>query len=145
MTILILIDDMKIAFYKARHGNLYDKIISIITLSKYSHCEIVFPNGECWSSSSRDGGVRCKFINLDNHWDVFNINKSFDQSTIKNWFLDNNQDSYDWFGAFGSTIRLNSSSENKKFCSYVCAIVLGLNPIITPGSLFDKLKKLKYI
>lgn len=132
---------MKIAFYKAKHGKKLDKVISIFTLSKYSHCEIVFSNGECWSSSSREGGVRGKYIELGDHWDVFELIGDFNEAAIKYWFMSNDGDLYDWFGAVGSLFHIDLSSEDKKFCSYACAIVLGVSPIATPGNLYKTLKK----
>lgn len=132
---------MKIAFYKSEYGTKYDKTISFFTFSKYSHCEIVFPDGMCWSSSVRDGGVRGKYIELGDHWDVFDLIGDFSESAIKYWFMSHNGDLYDWVGAGGSLIHLDLTSENKKFCSYVCAIVLGIDPIVTPGNLYNTLKR----
>ena len=47
-------------FYKAKYGDWVDKIVSWHTKSPYSHCELVFSNGEFLSSSKRDGGVSIK-------------------------------------------------------------------------------------
>lgn len=131
---------VKIAFYKARYGNWQDKSIAIASISKYSHCEIVFSDGMCASSSSRDGGIRFKRINLDEHWDVFDLNTSIDENAVKYWFSMHEDNLYDWPGAIASVIGINLSTEDKKYCSFACAIVLSLDPTITPGGLFAELK-----
>ena len=132
---------MKIIFYKAKHGNFIYKIIAAASFSQYSHCELLLSSGECMTSSSRDGGVRKKFITLGDHWDVFDLNGNFDAQSIEYWFALHDGDLYDWIGAVGSAFKIDTTSDNKKFCSYVCAICLGLNPIITPGGLFRLMKK----
>lgn len=136
---------MRIAFYKARYGNWQDKTIAIGSLSKYSHCEIVFSDGICASSSSRDGGVRFKQINLNDHWDVFNLDINIDENAVKYWFSMHEDDTYDWPGAIGSLFKINVSSENKKYCSFACATVLSLEATVTPGALFEELKKREMI
>lgn len=136
---------MKIAFYKSSNGTWLDKLISAFTLSKYSHCEIVFPNGECMSSSKRDGGVRIKIINLNTHWDVFELNTMYSEALVRYWFSIHDNSKYDWVGAVGSIFNIDLTSDNKKFCSYACATVLGIDKIITPGGLYRSLKKYNII
>ena len=136
---------LKIAFYKAHNGNYLDKTISVLTISKYSHCEIVFSDGVCASSSSRDGGIRFKQITLGAHWDVYEVIGDYDEAAIRYWFTLHSDDAYDWWGAVGSLFCVDWTSEDYKFCSYACASVLGLDPITTPGKLYHTLKKLKTI
>ena len=136
---------MKIAFYIASNGYWQDKVVAASCFSKYSHCEIVFSDGMCGSASGRDGGVRLKNITLDDHWDVYELLGKYDESAIRYWFDINDADTYDWLGAIGSVLHLDLTSEDKKFCSYTCAIVLGIDPIISPGSLFRLLSKEKLI
>jgi hypothetical protein len=132
---------MKIIFYKAKHGRWIDKLIAMATFSKYSHCELLFPDGLCRSASKRDGGIRTKKIDIDYRWDCFDLTGEYDVAAMLYWFEINKNDTYDYYGPIGSMFGLDLTSENKKFCSYVCAIVLGLNPIITPGGLYRVLKK----
>lgn len=146
---------LKIAFYIAEHGNITDKIISILTLSKYSHCEIIFDDGEWASSSPRDGGVRFKVIEPDpTHWDIFTLSnwnsdvqqQSYYEKFARHWFILNLGKAYDWLGAIGSALNIDLSSKNKKFCSQVCAAVIGLEHTnITPGNLYLKLLELEII
>lgn len=130
---------LRIAFYKAEYGTWQDKTIATATFSPYSHCEIVFPNGECASSSSRDGGVRIKYIDLGEHWDVFELNGEFSEQYIRYWFSINDGDTYDWSGAIASAFGIDLSTENRKYCSYACAVVLGMDPIVTPAMLYRRL------
>lgn len=50
-------------FYKKR-GDWVDRVIRFRTVSPYSHVELLAPNGLCYSSSPRDGGVRAKVFEL---------------------------------------------------------------------------------
>jgi hypothetical protein len=137
---------MKIAFYKAKNGTKLDVVVATVSLSEYSHCEIVFDDGMCASSSIRDGGIRFKRIKLDTgHWDIFELNTDISEKSIRYWFSIYEDNTYDWLGAAMSSIGINCSSEDKKYCSYACAFVLGLDPTITPGGLYRKLKKLGMI
>lgn len=135
---------MKIAFYKARYGKWLDYLIAIGTFSKYSHCEIILESGVSVSASIRDGGVRYKNIVYDPaKWDIFDL-KELDQvhkNYIPYWFNTHKTNKYDFFGAIGSAFRINLADDNKKFCSYCCAMVLGVNPIVSPGRLVKILKK----
>ena len=136
---------MKIAFYLGKHGTFYDKVICLATFSKYSHCEIVFSDGMCASASCRDDGIRFKKIDLEEKWVVFDLLSQFDEAAIKYWFNLHDSDKYDYLGAFGSVLNIDSTSDSKKYCSYACATVLGIDPIITPGALYKKLIKEKMI
>lgn len=135
---------MKIAFYKAKYGNWQDKAISIATLSTYSHCELIFSDGVCASSSPRDGGVRFKKIEMDHKWDVFNIVETgsfarLNEAIARNWFILHDGDTYDWIGAIASAVDIDLSSEGKKYCSRSCLLALGFSPwvsTITPGGLY---------
>ena len=136
---------MKIIFYKAKYGTILDKLIGLFSFSKYSHCELVFSNGICASSSSRDGGMRFKYIDINEHWDIFDLNMDVDEASIRYWFSINDGDSYDWVGAIASLFRIDLSTDDKKFCSEACGYALGVNPIQTPGILYNELKDYGYI
>ena len=58
---------MHLAFYKGRK-RLFDRLVQWYTKGPYSHCELVI-DGQCYSSSLRDGGVRPKQARLNPaHW-----------------------------------------------------------------------------
>ena len=132
---------MKIAFYRAEFGTKYDKIVSFLTRSPYSHCEIVLQDGKCWSSSRRDGGVRSKYIDFDGKWDLYDLPEEFDEIKINYCFSLLVGNKYDYLGAVASWPRIDLTSKNRKFCSQICAMVLGIYHIVTPGRLLKILKK----
>lgn len=137
---------MKIAFYKAKYGKLIDTAISLFTFSQYSHCELVFSDGICASASPRDGGVRFKYITLEEKWDVYDLPITFDEKFARQWFMQHEEQRYDYPGAFGSAFNLDLTSPDKKFCSYACALALKLkDPIVSPGDLYDRLRQQRLI
>jgi len=136
---------MKIAFYKGKRGTWQDKVICFATSSEYSHVELVLDDGTCMSSSKRDGGVRCKVIELGEKWHVYELNQSYDAEAIRYWFSINNEDTYDWWGAVASGFGIDWPSDDKKYCSQVIGAILGFDSCITPGELFRKLVREKLI
>lgn len=122
---------MQLAFYIAEKGNYQDKLISWWTRGPYSHVEIIFPNGDWFSSSTRDNGVRFKKIMPSPHnWHYQNL--QLDESLINEiytWCETQVGKPYDWFGAFGVGIKIPtknlSDSKSKWFCSEICS-----NPLI---------------
>jgi hypothetical protein len=133
---------MKIAFYKGKHGNVYDRIVCASTFSEYSHVELVLDDGLSYSASHRDNGVRSKNIHFDEKWDLFKLNKEYDQNAIKYWFSLNKDNKYDYRGAIASAVCLNLAQKDKSYCSNVAALMLGILPERqTPGSLHRNLVK----
>lgn len=136
----------RIAFYKAKYGDVFDKIVSAATASPYSHCELIFSDGMCASSSPRDDGVRFANINFGEHWDIFDLDPNLSENDARWWFAFHDGEAYDFAGAIGSAFGLPVYSKKKKFCSLACASALELNKInLTPGGLYKKLKQLNYI
>jgi len=92
---------MKIALYKGPPEDVAHSIshysIRLWTFSKYSHAEIVV-DGVCYSSSSRDGGVRSKVIDLESgRWDVFEISDDPElKKRVLAWFAKHDGDPYDY-------------------------------------------------
>lgn len=125
---------MQIAFYKAP-GALADRLVRLVTGSKYSHCELVI-NGTACSSSIRDGGVRMKGIYLDPaKWDVVDVDG--DVTAAWSWFATHVGQRYDWAGVFRFVIPFLPHRRRQWFCSEACAAALGLpDPADwTPGML----------
>ncbi len=135
---------MKILFYKAKYGTWLDKLISVATFSKYSHCELMFSDGVCGTSSIRDGGVRLKKINIiPDHWDIYDVETSSPEGAIRYWFKTYIDGKYDTIGAICSVFRFNPDFDNDKwFCSELCGVFTCLDNSLTPGALHKKLKKL---
>ena len=133
-----------LAFYKGK-GNLLDRVIRLVTGSQYSHVEYIQsvddidPEGrhECWSSSPRDGGVRCKRIGLkSSHWDIVPVN--FYDENADEIFYQFQHCKYDYWGIILNHIfAFHGDSFKKWFCSEFVGFVLALpNPqIYSPGTL----------
>ena len=124
-----------LALYKGTGGNLYDRfsdwLIRKITRGQYSHCEIAVERLEdcgqydfravcdCYSSSPRDGGVRCKSINIYNgNWDLIPLTHVTEEQ-IKAYFNRTSGKHYDWWGAIGCVIGIKQK-RSKYFCSEWC-------------------------
>ena len=114
---------IRIAFYKA-DGNFIDKIIRIITNSKYSHCELLLPDGRMFSSDGWDNGkVRYTTqYNLDN-WDILTFDiKDSELATLISWCDHKIGLQYDWLGVTRFIIPFIKQDPDKWFCSeIVCA------------------------
>lgn len=108
-----------------------DSLIRFFTKGIYSHCEIVVHKQECWerydyrdvyecySSSPRDGGVRCKQINIhDDKWDLVPLHH-LTESQILAYFNRTSGAKYDWRGVLGLVLGLRQK-KNKFFCSEWC-------------------------
>jgi hypothetical protein len=141
---------MKIAFYKGFSGNIFDKLISIWTLHKYSHVEIVDSNNVSYSSSPRDGGVRKKNIDYNNDkWDLYDIHIS--NNSIENIMTITNGRKYDWIGIFlYHFLPFKIQDKDRWYCSEWVATVLNdsgysIKTNLTPGNLFKQLKSKKII
>jgi hypothetical protein len=130
------ISGIKLAFYVASQGNYQDKLIGWWTRGPYSHVEIVFPNGEWFSASTRDKGVRFKkIVPGPMNWEyfIFNIQEQT-VNEIYSWCETQVGKPYDWLGAFGMGFKYPTkkleTTKNKWFCSEICS-----NPLIRANKL----------
>lgn len=70
----------EIVFYKHKHGKFLDHLVAWLSRGPYSHVEFKLADGPyiigpCISASFRDGGFRCKHIDLDSgKWKRYRIN-----------------------------------------------------------------------
>jgi hypothetical protein len=107
---------MKVAFYKGKK-RLFNKLVSWWTRGPYSHCELVFSDGQSASSSFMDGGVRYKRILFDNgHWDFIELGPKFDEQKAREWFDKHLGDGYDVAGIIGFVNPRVSQDKQKEFC-----------------------------
>ena len=67
-----------------------------------------------------------KLIDLGEKWDTFKLIGDYDEETIKYWFQVNDGDKYNWLGAIGSLFGIDIGNEDRKFCSYCCALMIGV-------------------
>lgn len=105
------------------HHRICDGITKFFTRGKYSHCEIAIalPNGhyECYTSSYRDGGVRCKVMALpSDKWDLIALD-GISTNKIHQHFRYTQGADYDLLGALGCVIGFRQNPD-KFFCSEWC-------------------------
>lgn len=139
---------MQLWFYKATYGDWWDKVISWWTWSLYSHVELVFKDGLCFTSSSRDGGVRFKNIPLTEKWFVIEIGSDKEEE-IREWCETELGKAYDWLGAIGCGIGMPClQSDDKWFCSEVVGAALNefsikpptpIRRALAPGTLYQRM------
>ena len=130
----------KLAFFKGSLGTVWDRFICLITRSNYSHVELVYEERgnmyKCWSSSTRDDGVRQKWIQVTNHWDIIECPNVSEQL-----FLQEQGKPYDYIGLIGTIIPFPIFSRRRKwFCSEIVAEALGLKDSwrYSPEDLYKK-------
>lgn len=127
---------MKLISYKV-WGNpkstWLDKIVSIFSLGKYSHSEIAFENGECFSISPRENIGRIKKINYtEKEWNILDLNVSAEteEDVYKCCQIVSKANiEYDFLGAFTSPLSLCIQRKEKIFCSEICADIFTLKGI----------------
>jgi hypothetical protein len=118
---------MKVAFYKGKK-RLFNKLVSWWTRGPYSHCELVFSDGQSASSSYVDGGVRYKRILYNNdHWDFIELGPSFDEQKAREWFDDHDSAKYDFMGLVGFVFRRVGDDRAKYFCNEAVLAALGFS------------------
>lgn len=141
---------MQIALYKGPPKNDLLHTIShyatrLWTWSKYSHAELVI-DGICYTSSSRDGGVRWKEIDLNSgRWDVFEISKddSLKEKALK-WFSDHDEDKYDYRNILRFVFPFVGHDKHKWVCYEAVGAALGIERphLLDADKLLKEAKKL---
>lgn len=116
---------MKIPFYKAWiAGDWTDKVVAAWTFGPYSHCELMFSDGMCFSASWRDDAVRFKKIHLiPNRWDIVELPTTEEQERqIREWCEGqvNENGNYDWWGIVQFVIPFIRQKNEDWYCSEVC-------------------------
>lgn len=132
---------MQVAFYKAP-GNWVDKLIRKFTHGPYSHCEVVI-NGEGYTSTARDGGVRRKKIDFNDAetWElvevpwaqVVDVTTYFSITTGTRYSVP--------LLILDQFFNFNVAKKGASFCSEWCATALSIpSPAVyNPNSLYDLL------
>ena len=125
-----------LAMYKAK-GDWVDKVVRLFTGKPYSHCEIAVEIVEglpyCYSSSTRDGGVRRKMMILESeHWDLIPLPQVSGQK-IEAFYQQTRGKKYDFLGAIACVLPL-PERKSRYFCSEWCYEALYCKPLGTPIS-----------
>lgn len=138
-------NNVYLAFYKHKRSfskepvkATADFITRFFTKGKYSHCEIAVERIEhasgrhyehefhydCYSSSIRDGGVRCKEIDLTekDKWDLILLD-GVSEAEVKFYFNQTKGMKYDWWGTIGIALGIKQK-RSKYFCSEWCFNVI---------------------
>jgi len=156
--------EINLAFFKAKHGGLFAKLIKFRTRGEHSHVELIFPqykiydskqNRElelCFSSYEKEGGVRFKFIYLNpEKWDIVPIKIPDDRLHELLAYAASLADAkYDWLGIVKFVLPHVPERPNRFFCSEVVVYLLQkvfgkFSDLISyktaPSDLFKYLKK----
>ena len=124
---------MHLAFYKG-NGGIFSRLIRRRTNGIYSHVEIVFSNGECFSSHEKDGGTRfAKFDLLPQDWDLVKLPDWIDESKVRAWCENEKGKPYDWRAIVRFTFGIKMFNNDNWFCSEICCAAF------QPQGLFSKL------
>lgn len=133
-----------IAFYKGPPTNWLllqaHRLVCWRTSGPFSHCELIDAQGQGWTSSWRDGGVRCKQLDLDSgRWRLVEV--PGDPAEALAWFEAHRGQSYDVFGLLGWVLPWRVSDRTRWFCSEAVAEAMGLAQTwrISPNDLFAML------
>lgn len=126
--------DAYIAFYIGspklnKKATLNDRLITLIDGSDYSHAEFVWAYSKtglsyCLSSSSRDGGVRAKFIDLNSgRWVLKPVSCDLDYAL---YVFDSFKGAgYDYLGLGSTKFAWFPNIPNRVYCSELIAAMLG--------------------
>lgn len=118
---------MKIAFYKGK-GQILDKVIKWFTGGNFSHVEILFKDGICFSSSTRDKGIGCRFKQIDmddGKWGIIDVEVPDEsEEAVRDWCTTQLACKYDFIGIIGFAItpfRNSMQSDKRWYCSEIVA------------------------
>ena len=130
---------VQLALYRPhRPTDFGGRLVCWWTGSPYSHCELVV-DGECYSSSIRDGGVRKKVFALDPaHWDLIAL-PWVKASSVLLQFARTKGQPYGWRDLLLRQVFNKRGDTTGWFCSEWCAAALGLSRPqgYSPGDLAD--------
>jgi hypothetical protein len=126
---------IKVAFYKA-NGDYINKIVRWWTKSKYSHAELILPDGLTWIGISPFKGsvLRAKekkyYSTLE--WDFLELEVTEQQLHVINEFYESTKGcSYDWFGMLLSQcLPFHIKQKEKWYCSEWIAYALRISCVI---------------
>jgi hypothetical protein len=145
-----------LAFYRGR-GTWVDRVIRVVTRSPYSHVEMILSpdrpvagdlERRAFSSSTRDGGVRIKWISFDlDNWDFLPVTWA-DTYRIEATIAVHSGRSYDFVALLLSQfLNLRRGMTQRWFCSELIAWTLDLPfpSALSPGDLFAWVARLNQL
>jgi hypothetical protein len=117
---------MQIAFYKAP-GKFIDRAIRWWTKGKYSHCELVFSNGDWFSADAWQNKVRFERVRPNpEHWDIVDLAVTLkEELLIRAWCDSQEGKGYDYIGVvLTQVLSLDIEDPKRYFCSELCVAAL---------------------
>lgn len=142
-------DKLYISFHKPK--SIVGLLITLRTLGKYSHCELVYND---YVYLSNPGGVRIKpFIYKDN-MDIFELDSHIEIPIVLEEFKRLKGKGYDYWAIFlAQLLELGIEHKDKYFCSELCIHLInkGLDESLTydlktlKASDFSPVKLFKYL
>jgi hypothetical protein len=126
---------IKVAFYKA-HGDYINKIVRWWTKSKYSHAELILPDGITWIGISPFKGSMLKAKHKKHYseleWDFIELKITEEQLMVINEFYDSTKGArYDWVGmTLSQCLPFHVKQKGKWYCSEWIAYALRISCVI---------------
>jgi hypothetical protein len=113
---------MKIVFHKGVWP--WDWAIRVFSMGRFSHCEVIFSDG-MWFSSRPGKGTAYKVRKLDDNWEVLDLWVSPEvEAEVRKWCDSENNCPYDWLGVARFVLGFLKPSEERWFCSEICAAII---------------------
>lgn len=113
-------DKLYISFHKPR--TLLGYLISLRTLGRYSHCELILDDYVYYSNP---GGVRKKPFIYKPFMDIYEIKIPFEKEMFLNEFKKLKDKGYDYWAIFLSHLfELGIEHNDKFFCSELCLFLI---------------------
>jgi putative cytoplasmic protein len=148
-------DKLYISFHRPK--SIVGLLITLRTLGKYSHCELVYND---YVYLSNPGGVRIKPFIYKNNMDIYELDSHIEIPIVLEEFKKLKGKGYD-YGAilFSQLLELGIEHKDKYFCSELCLHLInkGLDDSLTynlmalkasafsPSKLFKYLKNMELI
>lgn len=134
---------MRIAFYRGLSaGKLGDWLTCLLTLSRYSYCEIIFDDGISGTCNCKHG---VKFIDKEYDplkWEIFEVRCSASEERLARAFFNLWEGSpYDKLGFVLGLLHLPVKRCSKFYASKICGSVIGCTKSKTVGSLYRAARK----
>lgn len=145
---------MEVLFSLARRSTIFGRVIGWWTKGEYSHAELRFSDGWCFSSNlqGRSGtGFNMLRTTPDRYHAVLIECDSETEAKVRKFCIDHVAQPYDWHGVLAYVFPWAKDKQNAWYCSEICAAALinaGLlkqtSDDLSPSNLFKLLVEQGY-
>jgi hypothetical protein len=114
------VSPVRIALFRYQFGGVVGRLINAFSFrGGFSHAELVFSNGACFSSAGESRGTRFKWIDLDpNRWVLIDVPATDDEeAAVHAWCIGQLGKGYDWRGVLGMILPCRADEKTRLFCS----------------------------